>query len=586
MNIRNFARAAMSGLVAFALALPGTAAAEVSFDDILKDHETGGDILTYGLGTHAQRHSPLDSINRDNVGRLLPAWAFSFGGEKQRGQETQAIYHDGVLYLTGSYSRIWAVDARTGEELWQYDHRLPEGILPCCDVVNRGAAIHGDMIYWGTLDAQLLAMDRHTGDIVWESEIDNFKDGYAYTAAPLIARNSDGRVLLITGLSGGEFGVVGRVEARDAETGEVVWKRPTLECHRGELNGKPSTVSGTCGETWPGEMWKTGGAAPWLGGTYDPELNLVYFGTSNPSPWNSHLRKGGSKSDDNLYSATRLAIDVDTGKIQWHFQSTPHDGWDYDGVNELVLFDLDGTKAAATADRNGYFYVLNRETGKFIRGFEFVKDLTWASGLDKNGRPLYIPENRPGDPGSEKKGKQVFVAPSFLGGKNWQPMAYSPRTGLFYVPSNEWGMDLWNEPISYKKGAAYLGAGFTIKPIYDDHIGSLKAIDPKTGKWVWEYRNVTPLWGGVLTTGGGLVFAGTPEGFLKAFNDETGEELWKFQTGSGVVSSPVTWTMDGEQYVGVASGWGGGVPLWGGDVAKQVKYLNQGGSYWVFKIPR
>lgn len=570
---------------ALALATPGAALAEVTFDDIVNDHKTGGDIVTNGLGTHLQRHSPLNDINKDNVKHLLPVWSFAFGGEGD-GEETQPIYHDGTLYVTGSWSRIWAIDARTGDEKWEYKHRLPNDIVPCCGKVNRGTAIHGDMIYWGTLDAYIIAFNRHTGEIVWEDNIASNKDGYAYTAAPLIARTSKGRVLVVTGLSGGEFGVIGRVEARDAKTGEVVWKRPTLECHKGELNGKPSGTSGTCGETWPGEMWKTGGGAPWLGGSYDPELNLVYFGTSNPSPWNSHLRKGGSKNDDNLYTASRLAIDVDTGEIKWHFQSTPHDGWDFDGVNELVLFDMDGVKAGATADRNGFFYVLNRENGKFINGFPFVKDVTWAKGLDKNGRPIYIEDNRPGDPGSGKKGKVVEVAPSFLGGKNWQPMSYSPRTKLFYVPSNEWKMDLWNEPIQYKKGAAFLGAGFTIKPIYDDHIGSLKAIDPKTGKWVWEYKNSAPLWGGVLTTAGGLVFVGTPEGYLKAFDDKTGKELWKFRAGSGIISSPVTWTMDGEQYIGVASGWGGGVPIWGGDVASLIKDINGGGSYWAFKIPK
>jgi alcohol dehydrogenase (cytochrome c) len=335
-------------------------------------------------------------------------------------------------------------------------------------------------------------------------------------------------------------------------------------------------------------MWKTGGAATWLGGTYDPDVDLIFMGTGNPSPWNSHLRPG-----DNLYSSSRLAIDPDTGKIVWYFQTTPHDGWDFDGVNEVVPFDYKKNgktvKAAGTADRNGFFYVLNRENGKFINGFPFVEDINWAKGLDKNGKPILIPANRPGDPtksGDGKKGKVVWSVPAFLGAKNWMPMAYSPDTGLFYVPSNEWGMDIWNEPINYKKGAAYLGSGFTIKPLFEDYIGSLKAIDPKTGKVKWEYRNDAPLWGGVLATAGNLVFTGNPEGYLMAFDAKTGKMLYKFNTGSGVVSSPITWEENGEQFVTVVSGWGGAVPLWGGDVAKKVKKLNQGGSVWTFKLPK
>ncbi|MDP3287273.1 MAG: PQQ-binding-like beta-propeller repeat protein, partial [Methyloversatilis sp.] len=238
-------------------------------------------------------------------------------------------------------------------------------------------------------------------------------------------------------------------------------------------------------------------------------------------------------------------------------------------------------------DRNGFFYVLDANTGKFERGFPFVNKITWAKGLDANGRPIFDPANRPGDPtkGADgKKGESVFSVPSFLGGKNQMPMAYSPDTGLFYVPANEWGMEIWNEPITYKKGAAYLGAGFTIKTIEDKYIGALRAVDPKTGKIVWEVTNNAPLWGGAMTTKGGLVFWGTPEGFLKAADAKTGKEVWSFQTGTGIVAPPITWEQDGEQFVAVATGWGGAVPLWGGDVAKKVNYLNQGGSMWVFKL--
>ena len=568
------------GVAAAALATSTGWAAGVTEADLAGDTANTSSVLTNGMGRHLQRYSPLDILNKDNVKNLVPAWAFSFGGEKQRGQEAQPIIHDGVMYVTGSYSRMYAIDLKTGEELWQYDARLPEGILPCCDVVNRGAAIYGDKIYFGTLDARIVALDQKTGKVVWRKKIADYKAGYSYTAAPLIVKG-----LVITGNSGGEFGIVGSVQARDAETGEMVWERPVIEGHMGTYKGKPSTMTGTLNATWPGDMWKTGGGATWLGGSYDAETDTLVFGAGNPAPWNSHLRPG-----DNLYAASRIGINPDNGEIKWHYQTTPREGWDYDGVNEVVAYEgSDGEKRWATADRNGFFYVLNREDGKFVSATPFVKNISWASGIDENGRPMFNEENRPGDPtkaADGKKGEIIFAVPSFLGGKNWMPMAFSQKTKMFYVPSNEWGMDLWNEPVTYKKGAAYLGAGFTIKPLFEDYIGSLKAIDPVTGETKWEYKNAAPLWGGVMTTAGGLVFTGTPEGHLKAFDDETGEVLWQFQTGSGIVGQPVTWEMDGEQYVAVASGWGGAVPLWGGEVAKQVKYLNQGGSMWVFKLPR
>jgi alcohol dehydrogenase (cytochrome c) len=566
---------------AFALAATGAiAAGGVTEADLANDTANTGSVLTNGMGRHLQRFSPLETLNKDNVKNLVPAWAFSLGGEKQRGQEAQPLIHDGIMYVTGSYSRVYAIDVRTGEELWQYDARLPEGILPCCDVVNRGGAIYGDNFYFGTLDARIVALNLKTGSVVWREKIADYKAGYSYTAAPLIVNG-----LVITGNSGGEFGIVGEVQARNAETGAMVWTRPVIEGHMGTLNGEESTMTGTLNATWPGDMWKNGGGATWLGGSYDADTDTIVFGTGNPAPWNSHLRKG-----DNLYAASRVGMDPATGEIKWHYQTTPWEGWDYDGVNEVVAFeDANGAKRWATADRNGFFYVLNREDGAYVSSMPFVDGVNWASKIGDDGRPVYIPENRPGDPADAadgKKGEVVFAVPGFLGGKNWMPMAHSPKTGLFYVPSNDWGMDIWNEPVTYKKGAAYLGSGFTIKPLYEEHIGSLKAIDPTTMEVKWEYKNNAPLWGGVMTTAGGLVFTGTPEGYFKAFDADTGEVLWKFQTGSGIVGQPISWEMDGEQYVAVLSGWGGAVPLWGGEVAKKVNYLNQGGSVWVFKLPK
>jgi alcohol dehydrogenase (cytochrome c) len=588
MNKTNLGKGFAISAIAAAISFSAVVSAGVTDKDIMNDQATTGDVVSNGMGLRGQRYSPLTAVNVDTVKDLRPVWAFSFGGEKQRGQESQPVVKDGVMFVTASYSRVFAIDVNTGDELWQYDARLPDAIMPCCDVINRGVALYDDLVIFGTLDAKLVALNKDTGKVVWKKTVGDYKAGYSLTAAPIIVKGK-----VITGVSGGEFGVVGKVEAYDAKTGQLAWTRPTVEGHMGYVwkDGKKveSGISGgEAGKTWPGDMWKTGGAATWLGGTYDADVDLLFFGTGNPSPWNSHLRPG-----DNLFSSSRLGIDPDDGKIVWHFQTTPHDGWDYDGVNELVSFDYqaDGKtiKAAGTADRNGFFYVLNRENGGFIRGFPFVDKITWAKGLDENGRPIYDDAFRPGNPAASADGKQgssVAAAPAFLGGKNWMPMSYSQDTGLFYVPSNEWEMDIWNEPVSYKKGAAYLGAGFTIKAINEDYIGVLRAIDPKTGKVVWDYKNFSPLWGGTMVTKGNLVFMGTPEGYLKAFNATTGKEMYKFNTGSGIVGTPITWDMDGEQYVSIVSGWGGAVPLWGGEVAKRIKDFNQGGTVWTFKLPK
>ncbi|NMG29833.1 methanol/ethanol family PQQ-dependent dehydrogenase [Aromatoleum evansii] len=583
---------AVSALALSLASMGSVQAKEVTDADILADG-TGNttQIVTYGLGTKGQRFSPLAKVNPQTVKNLVPVWSFSFGGEKQRGQQSQPIIFDGKMYVTASYSRIFALDVKTGEKLWKYEHRLPDGIMPCCDVINRGAAIYGNLVIFGTLDAQLVALDKDTGKVVWKEKIEDYKAGYSFTAAPQIVKG-----MVITGNSGGEFGIVGRVDARDAKTGKLVWTRPVVEGHMGfkyDKEGKQveNGISGTTNATWPGDLWKTGGAAPWLSAYYDPDVNLIFIGTGNPAPWNSWLRPG-----DNLYSSSTVAIDPDTGKIVWHYQTTPHDGWDFDGVNEFVSFEYKDpksgkmVKAGGKADRNGFFFVNDRTNGKLLNAFPFVNRIDWAKGIDLNtGRPIYNDDKRPGNPfteggGDGKKGEVVFNAPSFLGGKNQMPMAYSPKTGYFYVPANEWGMDIWNEPVSYKRGAAYLGAGFTIKALNEDYIGALRAVDPVSGKIVWEVKNNAPLWGGVLTTGGNLVFYGTPEGYLKAVDATNGKELWKFQTGSGIIAPPITWEDGGEQYVAVVSGWGGAVPLWGGDVAKRVNFLEQGGSVWVFKL--
>lgn len=572
----------LATLMAIGLAT-GTAQAVVTQKMIDNDASDTKDVLSWGLGSQGQRFSPLKQVNPKSINKLVPAWSFSFGGEKQRGQESQPVIHNGKMFVTSSYSRIYALDVKTGAKLWKYEHRLPEGIMPCCDVINRGAALFDNLVIFMTLDAQIVALDQNTGDVVWKEKIEDYASGASASAAPLIAGG-----LLLTGISGGEFGVVGRVEARDPATGQLVWSRPTVEGHMGykydkDGNKTENGISGTLNKSWSGDLWKTGGATTWLGGTYDTKTGLAYFGTGNPAPWNSHLRKG-----DNLFSCSTVAIDIKTGQIKWHYQNTPNDAWDFDGANEFVTFDMDGKRVGGKADRNGFFYVNDATTGKLLNAFPFVKKITWATSIDlKTGRPNFVAENRPGDPTAStdhSKGKSVFTAPAFLGGKNQMPMAYSPATKLFYVPANEWGMEIWNEPVAYKKGAAYMGAGFTIKVPGDGPIGALRAINPKTGKIAWEIPNNAPLWGGVLTTAGNLVFWGTPEGFLKAADATTGKVVWEFQTGSGVVAPPITYDIDGEQYVAVVSGWGGAVPLWGGEVAKKVSFLEQGGSVWVFKL--
>lgn len=605
-------RAPLAAVISLALA--GTAlAGTVSWEDIANDDKTPKDVLMYGMGLKGQRFSALKQVSAKNVADLVPAWSFSFGGEKQRGQETQAIVHDGVIYITASYSRMFAIDAKTGKQLWAYEHRLADDIRPCCDVINRGAAIYGDKVYFGTLDASIVALNKDTGKVVWKEKFGDHKIGYTMTGAPTVVKDQKtGRMLLIHGSSGDEFGVVGWLYARDPDTGKEVWARPLVEGHIGRLNGQPSTPTGDPkAPSWPNdpnsptgkvEAWSHGGGAPWQSATFDPDTNTIIIGAGNPAPWNTHKRSPG----DSLFTSGQAYVDASTGELKGFYQHTPNDAWDFSGNNEIVLFDYKDPKtgktikAGAHADRNGFFYVTDRtqlangagypnKPTALLNAFPFVEGITWAKHIDlKTGRPVEpTPSNRPPLPeGGEAHGKSVFVSPPFLGGKNWNPMSYNPDTGLFYVAANHWGMDYWTEQVTYKPGSAYLGQGFRIKRLFDDHVGTLRAIDPRTGKIVWDHKETFPFWAGTLSTAGGLLFTGTSDGYVKAFDAKTGKELWKFQTGSGIVSSPVTWEQDGEQYIGLASGYGGAVPLWGGDMAQLTKQVNQGGSFWVFKLPR
>lgn len=581
-------------------------ASEVTWDDILNDHNNTETVLMYGMGVKAQRYSPLDQINADNVEMLTPAWSHSFGDEMQRGQESQALIHEGVIYVTGSYSRIFAIDARTGKRLWSYNHRLPSDIRPCCDVVNRGAAIYGDKVFFGTLDAGIVALNKDTGEVVWRERFGDHRAGYTMTGAPTIVEDSEtGRVLLIHGSSGDEFGIVGKLYARDPDTGEEIWMRPFVEGHMGRLNGEESTPTGDASApSWPDDpdsetgkvqAWSQGGGAPWQSASFDPDTNTIIIGAGNPAPWNGWARtsEDGDPSDyDSLYTSGQLGIDPSTGEVKWFYQHTPNDTWDFSGNNEIVLFEYEDengqtVNAGAHADRNGFFYVTDRTNGELINAFPFVDNISWATHIDlETGRPVEAEGQRP--PRLEEgqtRSEPVEVSPPFLGGKNWNPMAYSQDTGLFYVPGNHWKEDYWTEEVEYVEGAAYLGMGFRIKRMYDDHVGILRAVDPVTGEYAWEHKEPMPLWAGVLATHGDLVFTGTGDGYFKAFHAETGEELWKFQVGTGIISPPVTWEMDGEQYIGVTAGYGGAVPLWGGDMAELTRPIAQGGSFWVFKLP-
>ena len=588
----------------------------VSYEDLANDDKTTNDVLTYGMGQHMHRYSTLDQINVNSVAGLKPKWSFSFGDEKQRGQEGQALVHDGVIYITASYSRIFALDAKSGKRLWSYSARLPDDIRPCCDVVSRGAAIYGDKVFFGQLDGSMTALNKDTGKVIWTKKFDDHEAGYAFTGAPSIIKDQKtGKILLIHGNSGDEFGAVGKLYARDPDTGEEIWMRPLVEGHMGRLNGKDSTTTGDANApSWPNnakgekvEAWHHGGGAPWQTAAFDAKTNTIVVGSGNPAPWNAHYRTPG----DSLFTSGQAYVDPTTGNLIGFFSHTPNDAWDFSGNNPILLFDYekDGktVRAGAHADRNGFLFITDldklterkglgsgdvyRQAGSALAIWPFVRDINWTNGWDlASGRPNEPQgkdSKRPPAPLPGKdKGEAIKVTPNFLGGTNWMPMSYNQDTKLFYIPSNDWTEDYWTENVTYKKGAAYLGQGFRIHRLFDDHIGALRAVDPTNGKIVWEALEHMPLWAGTLTTKGGLVITGTSDGYVKAFDAKNGKELWKFQTGSGVVSQPVTWETDGKQYIGIASGYGGAVPLWGGDMADQTKQVSQGGSFWVFEVPQ
>ena len=548
--------AAATALTAF-IALPVHAQ---SLDDLKADVSNPESILVYGMGYGQQRHSPLAQITPENVSDLRPMWTYQLSDT--RGQESHPIIHDGTMYVTTHNSTI-ALDPLTGKQKWktaiEYPAETPR--VACCGIVNRGVAILDGTLFRATLDAHVMAIDAATGEEKWKVKSIDFKDGYSMTMTPLVA---DG--VVIVGVSGGEYGIRGFIEGYDPESGERLWRTYTVPAP-----GEPGS------ETWPeGDAWKRGGGPAWLTGTYDPDLNTVYWGTGNAASWNAGLRPG-----DNLYTASILALEPKTGKIKWHYQTSPNDPFDYDATNELVHAELDGRKVIMQANRNGFFYVLDRETGELVAANPFVDKVTWADGIDmKTGRPMDTQVIK-----DAREGKQVTYWPSAFGGKNWSPMAYNPDMNTVFINTLNIGMNYKAVEPQYRPGVFYFGAEFSWDwPKDPSHRGELRAIDPMTAKVKWKSPIDIPRLGGILSTGGGLIFTGTQTGEFEAFNAETGDKVWEYNTGSGIVGQPVAWEKDGKQYITTLSGSGAVYVLFSGD--ERLAGTPTGGSVWTFALPQ
>jgi len=534
----------------------------------------------------ASRYSELSQITADNVKTLRPAWTFSTG--VLRGHEGEPIVVGDTMYLATPYPNIvYALDlTKEGSPIkWKYTPKQEDAVIPiaCCDTVNRGVTYADGKIFFNQLDTTTVALDAATGKMLWSAKQGDYKQGQTITNAPLVIKDK-----VISGISGGEFGVRGFVTANDVNTGKQVWRMystgPEAEV------GFPGSV-----ETWKGDEWKRGGGTTWGWYSYDPELNLLYYGTGNPGAWNPDQRPG-----DNKYSMTIFARNPETGKAAWAYQKTPHDAWDYDGVNENVLADVDvnGTtrKVLVNFDRNGFSYMLDRKTGELLQANKFA-EVNWAKSVDlKTGKPVENPEKRTSASQNTKD-----ICPSAMGAKNQQPSSYSPRTKLFYVPTNNLCMDYEGVEVKYQAGQPYVGAIVVSKAGPGGHRGEFIAWDPTKGAKVWGIKENLSAWGGALSTAGDVVFYGTMEGWLKAVNAKTGDVLWKFKTPSGIIGNPMTYVgPDGKQYVAVMSGIGGwsgiGVAVEGletpdaglgaigafGDLAN---FSNQGGVLTAFALP-
>ncbi len=497
------------------------------------------------------RYSKLDQVNVSNVGNLVPKWIFSLG--TLDAQNTTPVVLNGTMYVTAAHAKTYAVDAATGLEKWRYSHQLPEGVAGnmCCDIGNRGVALYGDKVFVSTPDAYVVALDQDTGEVVWNTLLGDWEKAYTMTVAPLVVKGK-----VITGMSGAEYPTRLHIDALDSETGKQVWRTYTIPGP-----GEPGH------DSWgSARAAKYGGASAWITGSYDPELDILYWGTGNPNPdWDGTVRPG-----DNLYSNSTLALDPDTGDIKFYFQYTPADVWDYDGNNEPILVDYGSEKVWLHGDRNGFLYKIDRTNGKFRYGVP-ISIVNWTSGFDENGRPIW---NMDKVPTYDYEAKNI--CPASEGGKWWNPMTVNPETGLVFVPSREICVDIKSAPLGeglnppeITEGKPYWGIG-TIG--WNTGHGQLVAFDGKTGQKKWVVKDKSPFTGGLLSTKGGLVFAGTPEGEFRAYDQDTGSELFKFQTGSGIFGSPSTFTVNGEQIIAVPSGFGG----WTGWA-----HFGQGGAPWL-----
>ncbi len=487
--------------------------------------------LTFGGNYSNQRHSPLTQITPDNVNRLVPQWTFQTG--TLGNFETTSLLRDNVLYVTGPQNVAWALDARTGRQIWRYRRELPPNLTACCGLVNRGFGVLGDKLFMVTLDAHLLALDMKTGAIAWDVTMQEYTNGYASTIAPLVVKDK-----VIVGVAGGEFGIRGFIDAYEAQTGKRAWRFYTIPGP-----GEPGH------NTWAADSWKIGGVGVWVTGAYDPEQNLVFYGTGNPGPdYHSASREG-----DNLYSTSLVALDADTGKIRWHYQFTPHDLHDWDATEVPVLGEItvagQPRKVVMFANRNGFYYTLDRTTGKLIVAKPFVTT-TWAKEVDfATGRPILLPGHEP-----DEKGE--VTCPDITGGTNFWPPTFDPSTRTFFVNAREVCMTFYAWKPEYKAGDRFTGgAGQRVSSSESPAYGALRAIDPATGERKWEFRYLTPSTAGLLTTASGLIFSGDAEGNLLALNSRDGKLLWRYQMGAAMHgTSPTTYMLDGRQHVLVPAG--------------------------------
>jgi len=504
----------------------------VTFQEILEGLKPdGANWLTFGGNFSNHRYSPLTQITPENVAKLQPQWTFQTGVVGNF--ETTSLLRDNILYVTGPLNYNWAIDARTGKQIWRYRRELPlTGLTACCGLVNRGFAMLGDRLFMTTLDAHVLALDSKTGSVIWDAEMADYKTGHAATIAPIIAKDK-----VIVGIAGGEYGVRGWIDAYDANTGKRAWRYYTIPGP-----GEPGN------ETWSGDSWKTGGATIWTTGAYDPELNLIYYGTGNPGPdYHSASREG-----DNQWSDSIVAVDVDTGKLKWAYQFTPHDVHDYDSTQVPVLTDLEiggqTRKVVLFANRNGFFYVLDRTNGKLLHAKTYVHT-TWAKEIDAQGRPILLPGQTP-----DEKGE--VTCPDAIGATNfWQP-SFDPRQQLFFVTAREVCATFFGFETPYVPGQRFTGgAQQRIERGEMKPYSAIRAIDPKTVERKWEFVMPTPSRGGILTTASNLLFSGDNEGNVFALDSRNGKLLWRYQLGANLYgTSPTTHMVDGRQILLVPSG--------------------------------